>query len=177
MPNLFVVSDHHFDHANILTFNKPDGTKLRPEFENVNEMNEFMVEEHNKVVRVQDKVYILGDVTMKDPPGKFLSRLNGHKRLILGNHDQGKMLLYQGYVEAVYSSRRLDKFILSHIPIHPLSIGKALANIHGHEHGQIKMGRQYFDVSVECLNYRPIEFEVLKKKILKQLEETNDSAL
>lgn len=177
MPNLFVISDHHFDHANILTFSKPDGTKLRPQFKDVTEMNEFMVQEHNKVVRVQDKVYILGDVSMNTNGIKYLNRLNGHKRLVLGNHDHGKMKLYQGYVEAVYSSRRLDKFLLTHIPIHPLCLGKALANIHGHEHGQIVVGKQYFDVSVECLDYRPIEFEVLKKKILKQLEDTNESGV
>lgn len=171
MPNVFIISDSHFDHSNILTFKKPDGSPLRV-FDDVNHMNEHMVEKWNSVVRPQDKIYHLGDVALKDKGINYLSRCNGHKRLVLGNHDYGNMRLYQPYFEAIYSSRILDKMLFTHIPVHPLSLGKAIANIHGHVHDGLRpdhFGKQYFNVCVEVLDYTPISLEDLKKKVLKKL--------
>lgn len=171
MPNVLVVSDHHFDHANILNFKKPDGSPLRV-FKDVSHMNEYMVERHNSIVRPQDKVYFLGDVAIKDTGINYLKRLNGHKRLILGNHDYANMRLYQPYFEAIYSSRMLDKMLFTHIPVHPLSLGKAIANVHGHTHAGLSddhFGKQYFNVCVEVLDYTPISLEDLKKKVIKKL--------
>lgn len=171
MPNIFIISDHHFDHANILNFKTPDGSPLRS-FKDVDHMNEHMVEQHNSVVRPQDKCYFLGDIAMTDTGINYLKRLNGHKRLILGNHDYGNMRLYQPYFEAIYSSRLLDKMIFTHIPIHPASLGKAIANVHGHVHhdgNAAVFGKQYYNVCVENLDYTPISLEDLKKKVLKKL--------
>ena len=53
----FVVSDMHFDHANIIKLaNRP--------FSDVNEMNDKIIENWNSVVSAGDMVYILGDITM-----------------------------------------------------------------------------------------------------------------
>lgn len=171
MSNLFIISDFHFDHANILNFKRRDSTPLR-DFKDVNHMNEFMVQEYNSIVRPQDKVYICGDVAMKDTGIKYLARLNGHKRLVLGNHDYGNMHLYMPYFEDIYSTRRLDNFILSHFPIHPESLGKAHGCLYGHvhdPHNNIKDPR-YYSVCVENLDYRPISLEEAKRKIFKQIE-------
>ena len=174
MANVFAVSDHHFGHANILKFTKNDeGELLRPGFADVEEMNEFMIEKHNSVVRPNDKVYFGGDIAMNPNFVKLVERMNGHKRLILGNHDHGKVKLYTPYFEAFYSSRLLDRMLFTHIPVHPSSIGKSIANVHGHTHGQHKFGPKYFDVSVEAINYTPISLEEIKKRVLKQLEEAS----
>lgn len=133
MSNIFAISDFHFDHANILKFKTRFDKPLRV-FDDEKHMNEFMVESYNAVVGPQDKCYILGDVGLKDSGVQYLKRLNGHKRLILGNHDFGNVRMYQPYVQAIYSSRLLDRMIFTHIPIHPLSLGKNHANIHGHDH-------------------------------------------
>src|ERR1700692_3925644 len=108
---VWVISDQHFDHGNILNFQKSGGHKLR-EFKDVNHMNEYMIEKHNSVVRPQDKVYCLGDFAMKDRGILYARRLNGHKRLILGNHDYGNMRLYLPYFESIYSSRLIDKVLM-----------------------------------------------------------------
>lgn len=50
----FFTSDTHFGHANIIRFCK------RP-FENVEEMNEALIENWNKVVSDDDTVFHLGD--------------------------------------------------------------------------------------------------------------------
>ena len=171
MSDIFIISDTHWDHEGILRFKNSAGEPLR-DFRDVGHMNEHMVEKWNSVVRAQDKVYHLGDVALKDKGLNYLSRCNGHKRLILGNHDYPNMRLYQSHFEAIYSTRMIDKFLMSHIPIHPLSLGKAVANIHGHVHNNVgpdHFGKQYYNVCVEVLNYVPISFEVLKKKVLKRL--------
>ena len=173
MGGVFVISDFHFDHANILNFKAKDGSPLRV-FKDVNHMNEFMVSSYNEVVRPQDKCYILGDVAIKDSGIQYLKRLNGHKRLILGNHDYGNVRLYQPYFENIYSSRLLDRMVFTHIPIHPDSIGKNHANVHGHSHvhSQGDLGPRYFNVCVEVLWYRPISIEEIHKYVAKQ---TGDS--
>ena len=172
MPNIFVISDTHFDHEGILRFRTKDDKPLRS-FSDVKEMNEKIVRSWNEVVQPRDKVYHLGDVAMKDTGIQYLKRLNGHKRLILGNHDFGNMRLYAPYFEAIYSSRLLDRMIFTHIPIHPESLGKNHANIHGHAHvhEQGALGPKYFNVCCEVLNFKPISLEDIKKAVMKQTGE------
>lgn len=165
----YVISDTHFNHANILTFRNEAGALLRPEFSCVEEMDETMVERWNKVVRPQDKVYHLGDVTMKAPGLGILKRLNGHKRLVRGNHDIFKTKQYMQYFEEIYGVRVLEDMIFSHIPLHADSIKERwLANVHGHTHNnhpQGFMGSRYYNVSVEMIDYTPISLEELKQRI------------
>ena len=168
MPNIFVISDTHFDHANILTFKRPDGSPVR-DFHYVQEMNEHMIERWNSVVRPQDKVYHLGDVTMaKQLPNGIMERLAGHKRLVRGNHDMGTTREYLRYFEEVYACRVLDHMIFTHIPIHPESLGRFSANVHGHVHALPKhhFGPRYLNVSVEAIDYTPISLEDIKKKFV-----------
>lgn len=163
MANIFFISDTHFGHANILNFLRPDGSKLR-NFESVEAMDEFMIDRWNSVVRPQDKVYHLGDVAMRKDDIKTIARCNGHKRLVRGNHDDHDLKLYLPYFEEAYASRVLDKFIFTHIPIHPESISKKLrANVHGHTHANRVQDQRYINVSVECIGYTPISLEDLKK--------------
>jgi calcineurin-like phosphoesterase family protein len=63
--------------------------------------------------------------------------------------------------------------IFTHIPIHPDSIGKSKANIHGHvhTHEQGGFGPKYFNVACEALNYVPISLEDIKKAVQKQTGE------
>ena len=63
MPNLFLISDHHFGHVNILTFRTLAGDPLRS-FDDINHMNEHIVDKHNSVVKPSDKVYFGGDLGM-----------------------------------------------------------------------------------------------------------------
>ena len=163
MANIFFISDTHFGHANILNFLRPDGSKLR-NFESVEAMDEFMIDRWNSVVRPQDKVYHLGDVAMRRDDIKTIARCNGHKRLVRGNHDDFDLKLYLPYFEEVYASRVLDKFIFTHIPIHPESISKKLrANVHGHIHATPAYGPRYINLSVEAVDYTPVSLEDLKK--------------
>lgn len=167
MANIFLISDTHFSHANILTFKRNDGAPLRP-FDSVEHMDETLVANWNSVVRAQDKVYHLGDVCINNKYLPILSRLNGTKVLVKGNHDVAKLSQYQPYFKDVRAYHVLDKMIMSHIPVHPHSQGRFRANIHGHLHSNnIMLGDMkdpfYFNVSVEQINYTPIALEEVRK--------------
>ena len=67
MSNIWLISDTHFGHENILNFiDSRTGLKVRPGFANVDEMDECMVENWNSVVKKGDKVWHLGDVMFGD---------------------------------------------------------------------------------------------------------------
>lgn len=98
-----------------------DCPKMRP-FANVQEMDEFMIDQWNKTVRPQDKIYHLGDVALKRPDIKKVGRCNGHKRLVRGNHDIYPTKYYLEVFEEIYGSRVFEDMILTHIPIHHESV-------------------------------------------------------
>lgn len=172
MANIFFASDHHFGHANILTFKRQDGTPLR-EFRDVDHMNEHIVNCHNSVVRPGDKTYFLGDIVMsrKSSALEILGRMNGEKILIKGNHDQCKPEAYLKYFKDIRGSHQFEGLIMTHIPIHSESLARWGLNVHGHLHYQVvKMplsqipDPRYFNVGMERINYTPISLEDIKKK-------------
>lgn len=181
-PNVWLISDTHFSHNNIINFMNNDGTKLRP-FDTVEEMDEMMIDNWNSVVKPSDKVYHLGDVVINRRALPILNRLNGRKILIRGNHDIFKTKEYTPYFEEIYGSYKLANYILTHIPIHPDSIARwANGNIHGHLHSnnvtqsQLIFGeygvahidtildKRYTCVCVEQINYTPISLDEITRK-------------
>ena len=170
-PNIFIIGDPHFMHRNIIKYcNRP--------FETVEEMNETLIKNWNKVVGKYDIVYILGDFALcgKDKIIEIASQLNGRKRLILGNHDGASIETYKAAFEYVYNhSIILDEFfILSHYPQFVTPNG-LYANIHGHIHNNpeyVDHSARSFCACVERpeMNYTPIEFEAIKQFMKKHEE-------
>lgn len=178
---LWFSSDLHLDHANIIRFcNRP--------FADVPEMNEKLIEYHNSLVQPNDHWYCLGDVSIarggrlvQDRFIKLVKRFNGHKRLLLGNHDH---LPTKTYVEAgfekIYATwRGIDNILLSHYPIHPRSMGSAKANVHGHTHNNEKpyepvvtigsdgkvVYKPYVNLSIEVIDYKPVSLDQVNDMI------------
>lgn len=173
MPNIFFCSDHHLDHANILTFKRADGSRLR-DFGSLEEMQEHIISRHNSVVRPADKVYFLGDVVISKKASalNILYRLNGEKVLIKGNHDQCSAEAYLQHFKDIRGSHQFSGVIMTHIPIHPESLARWGVNIHGHLHSNQVMlplaqvhDRRYFNVSLESINYTPISLEEIKSQV------------
>lgn len=178
--SVFVVSDTHFGHAGVCRFLNPDGSKLRP-WESTDEMDEYMVEAWNSVVRPSDKVYHLGDVVMNRKALPILGRLNGRKVLIKGNHDVFRLAEYAEYFEDVMGCHVLDGIVLTHVPVHPSALDRFGINVHGHLHAERVMRREYADyytegytevideryvcVSVEQTEYRPISFDEVRSRV------------
>lgn len=168
--NLWFTSDSHFGHANFLNFLNDAGEHVRP-FASVEAMDETMVKAWNDVVRPSDHIYHLGDVSMKRPKlcMDIFSRLNGHKRLVRGNHDIYKTREYldAGFDE-IYGVRVLDDFVFTHIPIHPACLGRFKGHVHGHIHERVVLDvagnadPRYMNICVEQTNYRPVSFEEIR---------------
>ena len=79
----FYISDTHFGHFNIIKHcNRP--------FETVEQMDNTIIQNWNKVVSDKDTVYILGDLAFSKrikEPAEYLQQLKGRKIIIVGNHD------------------------------------------------------------------------------------------
>lgn len=176
MTTTFLISDTHFGHEKTCTvFTREDGSKMRP-FASVEEMDETMVQRWNDRVRPNDKVYHLGDVVINRKFLHVLSRLNGDKVLIRGNHDIFKLEDYTQYFRDVRGYDVKNGMILSHIPIHEESLGRFGTNIHGHLHHKRVMitdtylrkqvvDPRYHCVCVEHTNYAPISLEEVYDRI------------
>lgn len=162
MHNNFYISDTHFGHSNMITFLNAEGNRVRP-FSSIEEMDELMVENWNKVVRPKgDTVYHLGDVVINRRCLAILKRLNGRKVLIKGNHDIFKLSDYTPYFEDIRAYKVLPAsgIIFSHIPIHDNQLNSRFKwNCHGHLHQKFVDDRRYLNLCVENINYTPIEFE------------------
>jgi len=153
MPSVFLVSDTHFGHAGVCRFTRTDGvTKLRP-WDNADEMDEAMITAWNERVRPTDKVYHLGDVVINRRSLTTLSRLNGDKVLIRGNHDIFRDDEYRKYFRELRAYHVMNGLILSHIPVHTESLGRFGTNIHGHLHANRVMKPRGFDVKTGEMLY------------------------
>jgi calcineurin-like phosphoesterase family protein len=180
MKNVFLIADLHFGDSDMVTLVKEDGHPMRP-FKSVEEHDATLIENWNKVVtHPSDKVYVLGDVAQKRKDIENFSKLNGKKILIKGNHDIYEMKEYAKYFKDIRATHRLDNGILmSHIPVHPSTFGKAhKVNVHGHVHdkrvlrdkyfpsdGTIEIDPRYFCVSCEHINYTPMELGAIEIEV------------
>ena len=166
MPTTFLIADTHFGHANICKFVGNDGVSPVRPWDNPDEMDEALVDNWNKVVRENDKVYHLGDVVINRRCLKIMERLKGKKRLVRGNHDLFRTKDYLKYFDEIRGVTVLSDMILSHIPLHPECITPRFGtNVHGHLHSNSLDDPRYFNVSVERINYTPISLEELRQKI------------
>lgn len=172
MPNTFLVSDWHANHANILNFLNSDGSRVRP-FDSVEEMNETLIENHNKIVKPNDRVINLGDVAMSKSALPLISRFNGKKKLVFGNHDIFPYSEYLPYFEDIagYHVFGDERIICSHIPISQESRGRFKLNVHGHTHCYSNQSLFYYNVCVEKTNFAPIPYD----DVLKYLDTWRDA--
>jgi calcineurin-like phosphoesterase family protein len=162
---------------------RSDGeTKLRP-WDTADEMDEEMVKRWNERVGPNDKVYHLGDVVINRKSLGIMSRLNGDKVLIRGNHDIFRDEEYRKYFRELRAYHVMNGMILSHIPLHEASLGRFGCSIHGHLHanrvmkargvdaktGEIlyssEIDPRYQNVCVEQTDFAPILFEDVIKRI------------
>jgi calcineurin-like phosphoesterase family protein len=183
MRDIWITSDSHFRHSNILKFtDSATGKLIRGDrFADADEMDEHMIECWNSVVKKGDIVYHLGDVVIdrnKEDQEWFKKnwpRLNGSKRLIVGNHDNIPFLASGSFFKKVQMWRMFPEFglMLSHVPLHESSLHRGapddpnapvLLNVHGHIHQNPSPEGPYRNVSVEVTDYTPVNIEELRIK-------------
>lgn len=160
----FFSSDYHFFHNNIIKYqNRP--------YNNIEEMNETLIDNHNKQVSKKDTTYMVGDIAIGGTPfdiHRILSRMNGRKILIIGNHDIPFIkdeYFIKSFAEMHHLlSIKLNKqyIQLCHFPLEVWDrahYGSWM--LHGHCHGNLpdNINKLKIDVGVDCRNYTPISFE------------------
>jgi calcineurin-like phosphoesterase family protein len=184
MQNVWFIADTHFSHKNILGFEPTQ----RP-FKTLEEHDETLIDNWNRVVKPDDIVWHLGDFCFGGKKNvEIAGRLAGRKRLVMGNHDCYGVELYAKHFERIFGAVHYKEFILTHIPIrkayHP-----EMVNIHGHLHSkqimlndipcscvwkypqaphkliynEIKPDPGYVCVSVEQINLTPIHIDEIRK--------------
>jgi calcineurin-like phosphoesterase family protein len=146
-------------------------------------MNETMIERHNAKVKEQDTVYFLGDVVINKKYLELVKRMNGRKILVRGNHDIFKDEDYRAVgFEQMHGVRVfVDKFILSHIPLHPECVTERFrVNVHGHLHANqvswihptdgVGYDPRYLCVCVEQTDFTPLHFDEVEERIQQRWE-------
>lgn len=117
----FYISDTHFGHENIVRYDAANGARC---FSSIQEHDELIINNWNRVVTKQDEVYILGDFSWlyARETEEIIKRLNGAKFLIKGNHDRwvkdgACKRLFQGIYDYKMIQDEDKNVVLSHYPI------------------------------------------------------------
>jgi calcineurin-like phosphoesterase family protein len=114
--NTFFTSDWHIGHQKVLELDN------RP-YKDLNHMNQVLIGNFNSTVRHDDITYFLGDIGMcKGSEIKsVITRLNGTKICILGNHDAKRHKMSTLGFDAVLNSGSLviagELVTMSHCPL------------------------------------------------------------
>ena len=156
------ISDPHFGHKNMA---------IHRGFHDEFCMDEHIIEQWNKVVRKHDTTWILGDITMEKNDYEILNRLQGYKRVVLGNHDQGNHVKHMiNYVNSIHGmekirSKQFGNIWLTHCPVFAQEFDYRINyNIHGHIHNGYKIAdKRYINVCMEVQDYTPKTLEQLIK--------------
>lgn len=157
MSKVYFISDLHLGHNNICKF---EGIN-RGGVSTIKEHDDWIIDRWNSVVTKRDLTWVLGDAAFSKEGLAKMNRLNGSKHLILGNHDQFPLALYQQYFNKIHGFVKKGRFWLSHAPIHSQEL-RGKFNLHGHVHSKTLEDLNYFNVCIEPLQGQPISYEELE---------------
>lgn len=171
-----IISDTHFSHEKIISLGE------RP-FSSVQEMNETLIENWNRVVPKDGVVLHLGDFAHDSVPREEIreirNRLNGDIFLTLGNHDILENLLWDGTFamnKVRFWFREEDKDVhFSHLPLEPRLLYSGRISVHGHTHGPIsildeELHKGSISVNCELHDYTPVSHDELMLMINERRE-------
>jgi len=175
MNDIFIGSDHHIGHRNILNF----CPSSRP-FETVEEMDNAIIERHNSLVKPEDEMYFLGDFSFSsvDRTCEVLAQMNGNKTYLFGNHcrvmKDHKISKYfkqmQKYMEIKVDNKDI---ILFHFPILEWNkCHRGSYHFFGHLHSNLVRGRS-MDIGLDSNNCYPHNVRELLIKLEKHEKNTN----
>ena len=163
----YFVGDTHFYNKEILRYDN------RP-YHSVEEMNLDIISRINLLITPQDICWFVGDIADCDDEQKiaeFLDKINGQKRMILGNHDIAHLDFYRNYFGSHFYEYPiiLDEFwMVSHEPMY-VTLNAPYANIFAHVHNNPMyktISPRSFCVSWDRWN-RPVSFDEIKDNVRK----------
>ena len=179
----YYTSDLHLGHVRIIELcNRP--------FNNVDEMNEAIVENWNSTVSTGDTVFVLGDVALGkiDESLSLVSRLNGRKLLVPGNHDRcwsGNKKIrpvdITRYTDVGFEILTNDVICLNgwrlchfpyrgdshdedrHIGYRPVRYDRMPWLLHGHVHEKWKVNEDQINVGVDVWDFTPVHEDQIRE--------------
>ena len=168
---IYFTADTHFNHEAVIRYSN------RP-FSDLEEMHERLIESWNELVKPGDTIYHLGDFALSwgkksdELIDAVLSRLNGQKWLITGNHDREEVVNNRQWVKVLpYHELKVDRggehkqrIVLSHYSMRSWNQShRGSWMLHGHSHGNLSdIGGKSCDVGVDSWNYRPVSIDVME---------------
>lgn len=176
MGDLFITSDTHFGHANIIKYcNRP--------FKDVDEMDNRLIKNWNERVKKYDQVIHLGDFCFKNSiggkPGEgttnnfwhYYSKLNGYITLVKGNHDRNNGTNTK-ITSLIISFGNNDYFMTHRPPQHPLEMPEFIDIClcgHVHEKWLYKWldNKLLINMSVDVHGYYPVKMREVERLISK----------
>lgn len=157
MSNVYFNSDLHLGHRRVIEFADNFRAKSMG-VETIEQHDEMIYDLWNDTVHKRDIIYILGDVGY-DLEG--IKKMPGHKRLLLGNHDERHAFDYLEYFDNIIGPVKYKRHWLSHFPIHESELYHRPV-IHGHTHSTGVESAMYINVCVEFTKGRPVSYQDIK---------------
>lgn len=174
---IYFTSDLHLNHKNILIYESTS----RP-FNTIEEMNQIIIDNINKIVKADDTLFILGDIFMgtRDKAYGWLEQIKCRNvTVVLGNHDSNKWKqeyyrsLGWSVADCTIVEHNCFRFFCYHYPIE--ETGQQLYTkqdiyLYGHLHSYAPKGLQYdntYHIGLDTNNLYPVSI----KQILKEYYE------
>lgn len=158
----FFTADLHLGHARIIDYCG------RP-FRSVEQMDAMQIANWNSVVGPQDDVWVVGDFCWGSDAEIYLSRLQGRKHLVWGNHDPDTTTQAAGWESSQpYAEITLNKqkIVLFHYGLRVWNrSGHGALHFYGHSHGGLLGDSQSCDVGVDCFDYRPVDLAAIRRQL------------
>lgn len=187
MNKIFISSDYHFFHNREFIY-KPRG------FNSIEEMNQTILDNHNKIIEPDDDVYLLGDLLLGGPDKleeglELINKLNGKLHLVRGNHCTDKRWaaysMLPNVVEqsnAIYLKYKGFHFYMSHYPtftanLEKESLKQCTINLYGHTHQQSNFYNDIpfmYHVGVDSHNNCPVSIDEAICDMYKKAEECKE---
>lgn len=170
--NIFFTSDLHLFHSKVIDFcNRP----TTPEHH-----NEWVIDKLNSLIKPEDEVYSLGDLSLTIPSYLELvdtiNQLNGSWKFVKGNHDNHSRMIQLAkdtnneYLGSSYIERKIQRkanekstfFVLCHFPIESWNgMSKGSLHLHGHVHNSLTEAPKKQNRYNVCfdLDFRPFHID------------------
>ena len=155
---VFFTSDTHFaDHRVLNLYPRP--------FASLAEMDAELAARWNATVQPHDEIWHLGDFARTARAASaLLPRLNGIKRLLVGNNDPPAVQALDWASVASYAEITVEgvPVVLCHYPFRSWNgMHRGAVNLHGHSHGRLKPLKRQLDVGVDVWDFRPVRAELV----------------
>ncbi len=165
----YFTSDWHLFHKNIIRYCD------RP-YKNISEMHLDLIKKNNEIVKNNDTLYIIGDMTISGPNQclkiyNVIKKFNGIKHLIIGNHDEWRNRTYLNCGITTTHSYFWFKyhnytFHLAHDPAvyEIIQHDKRAILLCGHVHNLFRHllpDKRVINVGVDVNGYRPVSMNTI----------------